>query len=411
MSKEQSKILFSTKVLILRFKRSFHNLKGDVDFDFAFNINNMINSNTNRETMNKKYYLKSIISLYQPNNGFKYFSEVCINGNWYRFCDNNDFNINIKNININDLKKFEPQMLIYELEDDNNQFNPFYNSFENKNIMSMMQLINMPLKMLQLKEFMQRVCNNASFNNIKFNIRNNNNFNFNNFNNFNNQNQNYNNNNQSTLNISLDFVIIPENWNGNKKDSMTIKPQVKLEDTIEKAIDNFYTKLLKPREAIKRFMFNNIIVDPYSKLKLREIGINNNSTIFAIKADNFDILSIFNNNNNNQNSQFLSLDFVIIPENWSGDQKDSLKIKPQVTFGDTIEKAINNFYIKLVKPREAIKRFEFNHINVNVNSKTTLRDFGVKNNSIIYAIKADNFDTLPLINNNNNNNNNYNNNN
>jgi hypothetical protein len=299
MSKEQSKILFSTKVLILRFKRSFHNLKGDVDFDIAFNINNMINSNTNRETMNKKYYLKSIISLYQSNNGFKYFSEVCINGNWYRFCDNNDFNINIKNININDLKKFEPQMLIYELEDDNNQFNPFYNSFENKNIMSMMQLINMPLKMLQLKEFMQRVCNNASFNNIKFNIRNNNNFNFNNFNNFNNQNQNYNNNNQSTLNISLIFVIIPENWNGNKKDSMTIKPQVKLEDTIEKAIDNFYTKLLKPREAIKRFMFNNIIVDPHSKLKLREFGINNNSTIFAIKADNFDILSIFNNNNNN----------------------------------------------------------------------------------------------------------------
>ena len=48
--------------------------------------------------MNKKYYLKSIISLYQSNNGFKYFSDVCINGNWYRFCDNNDFNINIKNI-------------------------------------------------------------------------------------------------------------------------------------------------------------------------------------------------------------------------------------------------------------------------------------------------------------------------
>jgi ubiquitin C-terminal hydrolase len=163
MSKEQSKILFSTKVLILRFKRSFHNLKGDVDFDIAFNINNMINSNTNRETMNKKYYLKSIISLYQSNNGFKYFSDVCINGNWYRFCDNNDFNINIKNIYINDLKKFEPQMLIYELEDDNNQFNPFYNSFENKNIMTMMQLINMQLQMLQLKEFMQRVCNNASF--------------------------------------------------------------------------------------------------------------------------------------------------------------------------------------------------------------------------------------------------------
>ena len=232
--------------------------------------------------------------------------------------------------------------------------------------------------------------------------------------------QNNNNNNQNTQNLNLDFLIVPENWNGNGKDSMTIKPQVKLEDTMEKAIDNFYTKLLKPREAIKRFEFNNQIVDPYSKFTLRDFGINNNSIIKAIKADNFDILSIFNNNNNNQNqnfnnnnqnSQFLSLDFVIIPENWNGDEKDSLKIKPQVTFGDTVEKAINNFYIKLVKPREAIKRFEFNHMNVNVNSKTTLRDFGVKNNSIIYAIKADNFDTLSLINNNYNNNVNYNNNN
>jgi len=426
MSREQTQILFSTKVLILRFKRSFHKLRGDVNFETEFNINNMINSNTNRETMSKKYHLKSIISLYQSKNGFKYFSDVCINNIWYRFCDNNDLNINIRNININNLKEYEPQMLIYELEKDNNQLNPFYNSFENKNIMNIMQLISMQMKVLQSMQFMQNVYNNANFNNIKFNVRNNNNFNFNNFNNFHNQNQNNNNNIQKSQYLSLEFVIIPENWNGNKKDSMIIKPQVTFEDTIEKAIDNFFTKLLKPREAIKKFMFNNIIISPNTKLKLREFGIKNNSTIYAIKADNFDILSIFNNNNNNQNnlnnqnqnynnnnqnSLFLSLDFIIIPENWNHNEKNSLKIKPQVTFEDTVEKAINNFYIKLVKPREAIKRFEFNNKIVDVNSKIKLRDFGVNNNSKIYAIKADNFDTLSLFNNNNNNNYNNNNNN
>ena len=76
-------------------------------------------------------------------------------------------------------------------------------------------------------------------------------------------------------------------------------PQVTTEDTIEKAIENFYTKLLKPKEAIKRFEFNNQIININSKVKLRDFGINNNSVIYAIKADNFDALSLFNNNNNN----------------------------------------------------------------------------------------------------------------
>ena len=424
MSLEKTSMLFSTKVLILRFKRLFHNLKCDVDFDIQFNINNMINSNTNSETLKNNYYLKSIIYLKNSNNCFKYFSDACINDKWYRFCDDNNYVMNISNYN--ELKMYEPQMLIYELNEDNNKFNPFYNSLNNKNnIITMMQLINMQIQMLQLKELMKRVSNNAEFNTVNMNVRNNNNFNFNNFNN-----QNNNNNNQ---NLNLDFVIIPENWNGNKEDCIKIKPQVTFEDTMEKAINNFYTKLLKPREAIKRFEFNNQMIDPNSKLKLRDFCINNDSIIYAIKADNFDILSIFNNNNNNQNnfqnqnvnnnnqnSIFLSLDFVIVPEGWNGDEKDSFKIKPQVTLEDTVEKAINNFYIKLVKPREAIKRFEFNHLIVNVNSKTKLRDFGVQNNSIIYAIKADNFDALSLNNNNNNfnnlinnnfNNNNFNNNN
>ena len=117
LSKQQISIISSPKVLIVYFKRLSHNLecdlKCDVDFDIEFNINNIIQSNNNSGIMNKKYYLKSIISLYQSNNSFKYFSDVNINGNWYRFCDNNNFQTNIKNIyNYNELKKYEPQILI-----------------------------------------------------------------------------------------------------------------------------------------------------------------------------------------------------------------------------------------------------------------------------------------------------------
>ena len=104
MSKEKISIISLTKVLILCFKRSSHNIKCDVDFDIKFNINYLIEKNKYTNGM-RNYYLKSIISLYY-NKGFKYFSDVCINGNWYRFCDNNDLNKNIKNININNLKEY-----------------------------------------------------------------------------------------------------------------------------------------------------------------------------------------------------------------------------------------------------------------------------------------------------------------
>ena len=95
MSKEKTTLFSSTKVLILRFKRASHNLKCDIDFDFQFNINDMDISNNNVEARRNNYYLKSIVSLYQFRNCSKYFSDVYINDNWYRFCDINDSVMNI----------------------------------------------------------------------------------------------------------------------------------------------------------------------------------------------------------------------------------------------------------------------------------------------------------------------------
>ena len=317
-------------------------------------------------------------------------------------------------------------------------------------------------------------------------------------------------------------------------------PQVTSKDTVEKTIENFYTKLVKPKEAIKRFEFNNQIIDTNSKIKLIDFGINNDSIIYAIKADNFDTLSLFNknndnqnnlnkqniennlnnqsnqnnkdnlnnqnnfnnqnnlniqiiqnnlnnqnnenslniqinqnnlnnennlniqnhqnnlnyenkqnnpnqnniniqnsqnneiyenenngnyqnnlnnenyqnnqnnlnnlnngnyqnqiNNNNNQNLEDLTLYFVVIPENWNGKKEDSIKIDPQINFEDTLDEAINKFFMQLNKPRKAIKRFIYNHGIININSKIKLKDFVSNNESTIYAIKSDIFDSLP----------------
>ena len=186
MSIEKTTLFSSTKVLILRFKRSSHNLKCDVDFDIEFNINDIVNNNNKVEKLKNNYFLKSVISLNKSINSYNYFSDVCTNDNWYRFCHNNDY---VKNIKNNELKENEPQILIYELKEGNNYFNPFYNSLmnqNNNNNNSMKELINNQIKMLQSNNFKQRVYNNALFNgvNVETRIQNNNN-NFNNNNNLN----------------------------------------------------------------------------------------------------------------------------------------------------------------------------------------------------------------------------------
>ena len=71
---------------------------------------------------------------------------------------------------------------------------------------------------------------------------------------------------------------------------MRILPQVTLDDTIEKAIENFFTKLQKPKQAIIKFIFNGMQIQPNSQQKLSDLGINDKSVISALRANNFDLL-------------------------------------------------------------------------------------------------------------------------
>ena len=137
----------------------------------------IMNNNNNEENQRNNYFLKSIISLYQFRNCSKYFSDVCINGIWYRFCDIYDSVMNLNDDKC--LKKYEPQMLIYELNEDNNYINPFYNSLNqsNKNIY-LNVLVNQPILTFEKNNIMDIIRLNSLLNEVKIKItKNNNNFN------------------------------------------------------------------------------------------------------------------------------------------------------------------------------------------------------------------------------------------
>ena len=267
------KIFTSTKVIIIALKRYNHSFKGDLNFSPNFSISKYVIQNGNN---NMNYALKACISAYCYNNNIKYFSDIYINNNWYRFLDNG-----IKQINIKELYDYEPQILIYELINNQSQFiNPFYikaNQMNQNNfiIPNAAQQMMFQMKQMQMMNLMQIMQRNMMLN--RFNIHVNNN----NIKNDENINSPY---------IMLKFLIIPENWDNNEENAMRILPQVTLDDTVEKAIENFFTKLQKPKQSIIKFIFNGMQIQPNSQQKLSDLGINDKSVIYALRANNFDLL-------------------------------------------------------------------------------------------------------------------------
>ena len=267
------KIFTSTKVIIIAIKRNNHTFKGDLFFTFNFSISKYVIQNENN---NMNYTLKACISAYFFNNNIKYFSDIYINNNWYRFLDNS-----IKQINMNELYNYEPQILIYELNNNQSQFiNPFYNKVNQMNqnnfiMPNLAQQMMFQMKQMQMMNMMQIMQRNMILS--RFNIQVNNN----NIENDENMNSPF---------ISLKFLIIPNNWDNNEENAQRILAQVTLDDTLEKAIENFFMKLQKPRQAIIKFIFNGMQIQPNSQQKLSDLGINENSVIYALRANNFNLL-------------------------------------------------------------------------------------------------------------------------
>jgi len=296
------KSIFSTsKVLIIYFKRSIHIYKGDIDFTNKYSI------------CNKNYYLKGCISYC---NTSKYFCDVCVNNVWYRYMDNISKILNDVN---KEIHEYEPQLLIYELEEspqkqnnmgmnqNNSNQTIFINPF-NDNINQMMsnnQFNFFFTPEVQYKQFLaQKIQQNDLSQNLQklqfSNIDPLNNFQtinplcFKN-NNDNHENENIKNDDKKNDNedsnpffVTIKFYIIPKNWDKNEENVIKIIPQLTVDDTIQTAVNNFFIKLQKPREAIKEFKLNDNSIDPQSQQKIKDMK--SDTIIFAIKSDNFDEL-------------------------------------------------------------------------------------------------------------------------
>ena len=329
-----TKICCSTKILIIYLDRmNNHSFKGDVDFPFQFNLINYYSTKrANNINFNPIYNLRACISY--DNFIGKYFADClvknnfCPNGVWCRFIDNQ---VRILNNYQNEMRQYEPQMLIYEL--DNMAYNMGYNM--NMPMMNNQQLNNIQnqpfsnplfnMFLMMMPKFQNMFNNNDNNNNI--NINNNNFYNINNNNNNNNQNQDittfqnqnlnlmnqinehnfFNNDNtcliSQTINknnnpfdkilaFGLKFILVPEIGDQSETSMNRIVPQVKSNFKFKEAVNNFFTKLVKPREAIKKFLFNGNEISPDCEDTLAQLNMNQDTVIKAIKSPNFDELRI-----------------------------------------------------------------------------------------------------------------------
>ena len=143
-SKVFCSIASAPKMLIIALLRKNHTYKCDLDFTNKLNLFGYCDS---RNKNNTSYNLKACISMCGPG---KYFSDILINNYWFRYY------INEKKM-LGDVKReiqsFEPQLLFYELEE-NNMFN-------NQNSQS----LNLPNNFVRN---VNQAMNNNQFNNIGF---------------------------------------------------------------------------------------------------------------------------------------------------------------------------------------------------------------------------------------------------
>ena len=246
---ELKKIYNSSEILIIEFNRKNNktNYKNDVKFYLDFDINSHI---INDKCNNKKYKLKGIVCRYGLN---KYFADVLINSKFYRFMDCKEGK-DVKEINnINELLIFEPQLLFYEVNFQNNNISKRSPSTED--LQSTMK-INLNL------------ITNVPFGSKMYSL------------------VNY---------FTLKFLVIPQIWDQNLDNAITINTQVSDNFTLKNSIDRFFIKLGKPRDAIINFSINNVQLDVNSQQKLKDMNINENSIIYALKSTNFEELPSINN--------------------------------------------------------------------------------------------------------------------
>jgi hypothetical protein len=280
----------------------------------------------------------------------KYFADCYVkpynynNGAWYRFMDN-QIRI-LDNVN-EEINKYEPQMLIYELDED------YFNTIQQIN-----QNIN------QFNSI-----NQMNINNNPMNINNNQ------MNNYNNQMNNYNNqmnNNNNQMN------------NNNNIFSQSNPLLMNISNIFKVGKLQQYKKLVdfqQSQQSIQNAQKQNGDI-----LKLLNYGYFNANQVSQDK-----------NPFKQTGVNYFQLTFSVVPEFGDQSLENNIKILSQVSNILSVKLAIDNFFIKLVKPREAIKKFLLNGNVLDPQCEQTLSSMNIDHNTIIKAIKSDNFNELKLI--------------
>lgn len=103
------------------------------------------------------------------------------------------------------------------------------------------------------------------------------------------------------------------------------------------------------------------------------------------------------NPNPNGNINQFGLKFICVPEFGDQSETPTNKIVAQVSSNFKFKEAINNFYMKLVKPRGAIKKFLLNNNEISPDCESSLSQLNINKDTIIKAIKSPNFDQMKLV--------------
>ena len=94
--------------------------------------------------------------------------------------------------------------------------------------------------------------------------------------------------------------------------------------------------------------------------------------------------------------KYFGLKFICVPEFGPQVETPTNKIIAQVASTFKFKEAVNNFFMKLLKPKPAIKKFIVNNNEISPNSENTLTQLNINQHTVIKAIKSPNFDQLNL---------------
>ena len=152
-------IYSSNKVLIIGLKRNNHTYHCDIDFEKKLDICKYLSPeimNGMNNNLNTVYELKAVIS---SGGNQQYFSDININNMWFRFM--NDQIKMLGNVK-NDIHMFEPQLLIYEIEDNQMQQMQMQKlqqmqQFQQMQKMQQMQKLQQMQQMQQLQQMQNNI--------------------------------------------------------------------------------------------------------------------------------------------------------------------------------------------------------------------------------------------------------------